>query len=164
MSRGINKALVDEYMRGDSIPVIAERHGIPRSTVRYAANKAGVLRSRADGVRLAGEQGRLGYGMRGLRRRFTDEHRAAISRSARERGAETACGESIKPNGYVEITRGPHKGCLKHRVVAEQMLGRPLNEGEVVHHKDHNRSNNDPSNLEVMTSSEHSSLHRKGKI
>ena len=50
-----------------------------------------------------------------------------------------------------------------HRVVAEQMLGRPLKPGEIVHHIDGNKRNNDPSNLMVMTQSEHCRLHfRKG--
>ena len=34
----------------------------------------------------------------------------------------------------------------------ENHLGRLLNSDEVVHHKDHNKFNNDISNLEVMTS------------
>lgn len=46
-----------------------------------------------------------------------------------------------------------------HRVVAEQILGRPLKEGEIVHHIDGNKRNNDPSNLMVMTQSEHCRLH-----
>ena len=44
-------------------------------------------------------------------------------------------------------------GRHEHRVVAEKMLGRPLRKGEIVHHQDHNKHNNDPSNLEVMTQS-----------
>ena len=39
-----------------------------------------------------------------------------------------------------------------HRVVAEQMLGRPLRKGEVVHHIDGNKRNNDPSSLMVFKS------------
>lgn len=50
-------------------------------------------------------------------------------------------------------------GRHEHRVVAEEMLGRPLAKGEVVHHKDGNKRNNDPKNLEVMTQSEHARLH-----
>jgi hypothetical protein len=48
---------------------------------------------------------------------------------------------------------------LEHRLVAEQTIGRPLAPGEVVHHIDRNPLNNAPDNLQVMTHSEHSSLH-----
>ena len=48
-----------------------------------------------------------------------------------------------------------------HRMIAEQMLGRPLEKGEIVHHIDGNKRNNDPSNLMVMTQSEHCRLHFK---
>ena len=47
----------------------------------------------------------------------------------------------------------------EHRVVAERMLGRALKHGEIVHHKDGNKHNNDPANLEVMTQAEHARLH-----
>ena len=49
----------------------------------------------------------------------------------------------------------------EHRVVAEQMLGRKLVRREIVHHKDGNIHNNDPSNLEVMTQSQHINEHRQ---
>lgn len=35
------------------------------------------------------------------------------------------------------------------------MLGRPLRDDEIVHHKDHNKQNNDPSNLLITTQSDH---------
>lgn len=45
-----------------------------------------------------------------------------------------------------------------HRIVAEQILGRPLKPGEVVHHIDGNKRNNNPENLMVFASQ---ALHAK---
>lgn len=47
------------------------------------------------------------------------------------------------------------KGRHTHRRVAEKKLGRPLEKGEIVHHKDGDKLNNSPDNLEVMTQSDH---------
>ena len=46
--------------------------------------------------------------------------------------------------------RGKRSDKLVHRDVAAQKLGRPLRRGEVVHHKDRNKTNNDPRNLWVF--------------
>lgn len=51
------------------------------------------------------------------------------------------------------------RGIAKHRLVMIQHIGRDLMENEVVHHKDHNKLNNDISNLQLMTTSEHAKLH-----
>jgi hypothetical protein len=49
-----------------------------------------------------------------------------------------------------------------HRVVAEQMLGRKLLPGEVVHHIDRDKRNNNPANLQVFNSqAEHAAHHAK---
>ena len=73
-----------------------------------------------------------------------------------------------KALGYVVVDRVPGVRSLifEHQVVAEQMLGRPLKPNEVVHHKDRNRSNNDPSNLIIFKNQsshilEHSSTKMK---
>jgi len=161
MARGINKViLVERYRSGESIPIIAAAAGVSRSTVRKTVADAGALRSRADGVRRAAAAGRLGAGMRGKTRKFSESHKAAI-RAGRLAACEaTAAGNSLKPSGYIEITRGANKNRGEHRVIAEQIIGRKLLPGEVVHHKDRNRANNDPSNLQVMSRSDHIRLHR----
>ena len=46
-----------------------------------------------------------------------------------------------------------------HRVIAEMLLKRKLVPGEIVHHKNGDKLDNCPENLEVMTQSEHASLH-----
>lgn len=58
--------------------------------------------------------------------------------------------------GYIRELTGH-----QHRIVAEKMLGRKLRKGEIVHHKDENKHNNKPENLEVMTQAEHCRLHFK---
>lgn len=50
-----------------------------------------------------------------------------------------------------------------HMIEAEKMLGRDLLEGEVVHHKDRNRTNNAHNNLIVFaTLSDHTRFHQLG--
>ncbi len=48
---------------------------------------------------------------------------------------------------------------LEHILIAERVLGRQLKPNEVVHHRDEDKTNNQPDNLEVMTRSAHTLLH-----
>ena len=50
---------------------------------------------------------------------------------------------------------------LVHRWAAAKKAGRPIPKGKVVHHKDGNKRNNDPRNLQEMSRSGHSSLHSR---
>ncbi len=71
-----------------------------------------------------------------------------------------------KIGGAVMHARSQGKAYLKtqgrhtHRVLMEQILGRPLVRGEIVHHIDGNKLNNDPSNLQLLASqADHARLH-----
>ena len=55
----------------------------------------------------------------------------------------------VMVSGYVVASFGPGVSDLEHRLVLAQKLGRPLRKGESAHHKNGNRSDNRPDNLEL---------------
>lgn len=56
-------------------------------------------------------------------------------------------------NPYVRLWDARKKATVyEHQVVAEAKLGRPLEPGEVIHHDDGNKRNNDPSNVWIFSS------------
>lgn len=71
-------------------------------------------------------------------------------------------------NGYIliRVGIGHHLADVRgyayeHRLSAEAKLGRRLLPGEIVHHKDENKTNNDPNNLEIVTRQTHLVEHRR---
>ena len=65
----------------------------------------------------------------------------------------------IDENGYRRFT---DSDIFVHRWVAEKKIGRKLKRGEVVHHKNRNKLDNSPGNLQVFPNQEaHDEQHRK---
>lgn len=70
-------------------------------------------------------------------------------------------GRCFDDDGYVLVKVPDHPFATKdgyvreHRLVMEEKLGRYLEPEEIVHHRDGNKSNNDPSNLRVYESNSH---------
>jgi len=155
-----SRGVIDLYASGMSIPQVSSITGLSRSTVRHHCKKAGILRSRGDGVRKAAKDGRLGQN-KGKQRTFSDQWKRNISAGKLKHGDEHARGYRINSNGYKEFTRGENKGRSEHVVVMESIIGRRITSNEHVHHKDRNKLNNHPSNLQLLTISEHMALHRK---
>jgi hypothetical protein len=64
-------------------------------------------------------------------------------------------------DGYRYFTRN-YRAVAEHVEVAERALGKPLPKGAVVHHVDHDRANNTPTNLVICPSTAyHTLLHRR---
>lgn len=62
---------------------------------------------------------------------------------------------------YITVCVGKGKRVKEHRMIMESEIGRALTKNEVVHHINGNRIDNRIENLQLMTRSEHSSLHNE---
>jgi len=71
-----------------------------------------------------------------------------------------ANGRYYDKNGYVRV-RINGKLVGEHRVIAEEMLGRPLRPGEVVHHRNGIKDDNRKENLEVQQNRDHARHHAR---
>jgi len=152
--------LIELYSRELSITDISKMVGVPQSTIRFRLKRAGVLRNRDYAVRLAATQGKLG---RKNPIECTDKMLRHIREMVKDR-VSNAKGTSVKPNGYIEYTTGENKFRSVHDVLIEKALGIKLCKGECVHHIDEIRSNNELSNLLLMSRAEHSRLHIEGRM
>jgi hypothetical protein len=76
------------------------------------------------------------------------------SRAKRQRASILKRFDKIKPTTYRKL-HGRHE----HRVIGEKIAGRSLRTDEHVHHIDHDKHNNKPENLIVLSKQEHARLH-----
>ena len=160
MSVNVNEIIRLYVEDKKSIPEVSKIIGCSRTTVRYHLKRNQCLRTREEGHLLA----RHKMGGKGVKRNFTQEHKEKIRQSMLQHSEKHAKGFRIGSKGYYEVTKGKHKGRLLHVVIMEALKGRKLNPNEVVHHKDENKLNNDPNNLELMTRSEHARHHAQLNI
>ena len=110
------------YLRGSTIGEIASVYNVSSRTITRVLKENGVDRRPAQHrIRLTGEMAN------GWKR-----------------------GYYMRRDGYV-IAHVDGARILQHRLVMEKYIGRALRSDEVVHHKDGNHSNNNISNLELLT-------------
>ena len=112
---------------------------------------------RVDGcrnLRRIDKQGRLRHSLchKHAKRRYDLGSEYAIVQLHRATGAGT-----LGNHGYMQVSKSG-KLYLAHRWIWEQENG-AIPDGYVIHHDDGNKTNNDLSNLQCVSRSEHSRLH-----
>lgn len=165
-SRPPNCEMARLYRSGMSSPEIAEISGISAVHVRR------ILKSEGVGMRSLREAMKISHGRPGMKQKFSAsstgrKHTEATKQKLREntgpKNANWRNGLTLGSGGYLCFTASPdngaHAGRAVHQVIAEWKAGRTLKKGEHVHHKDGNKLNNHPDNLEVMKASEHTRHH-----
>lgn len=70
-------------------------------------------------------------------------------------------GMKVDSKGYLTITAGPLRGIRVHRLIAAAKLGRSLTKDEDVHHRDEDKLNCSPDNLEVLGHTQHGAVSAK---
>ena len=118
------------------------------------------------------------------RKRVAKYGDAAAGVDMRGRHGNHACGSQngrwnaderrLTSHGYIAVrvpVNHPHawgpsrmrrfKYAYEHVVVMMGILGRPLADGEVVHHKNGNKQDNHPDNLELLTAQQHIREHNE---
>lgn len=178
-------AVVSAYLEGEHTTALALRYNVTSPTISDLLRKHGVrIRSIAETNRMRApieDRVLIEMNERGtLSQREIADHFGVslptIERAFRRLGLKSkhGRGSSLEKNffwkggrridrDHYQMTKAPgHPHATKdgyvreHRLVMEKIVGRYLLPTEVVHHKDGNPRNNDPSNLELFsTHSEH---------
>lgn len=156
----ISRWVVATFLAEDkpTLKETAERTGVHENTVRA------ILKRDVDPERLRQEKSlrysRSKTGLRNpMRNKRGKDHHNHVERSLNKEGYVTV----PRPDWYqANETQNRVK---EHRVVACQMLGlNRLPEGTHVHHIDEDRTNNDPSNLAIVTGRGHRRLHARSPL
>lgn len=149
--------LVQAY-KNKPLQAIANELGVARNTVRNRLVKFGIAR-RAWGEHLKGkpksDEERRKYS--DARKRYWDAH--PDRSSFRLKLSASKHKHHLTASGYRRTFTLDQGRIREHILVVETKLGRKLLPDEQVHHKDENKLNNHPDNLEVLTNSEHQKLH-----
>jgi len=170
-----DRKVLEIYSRTLNTKATAQELGCTMAQVRSALKKEGIPLHRgrsvcydhideirqwvSEGVMIIDMARRIGT-KHGTVRAFLDRHGIPYERQWRklDNHPRWKGGRIIDQDGYVLVKCPDHPNNdrqnygREHRLVMEQTLGRYLDPQEVVHHKDGDKQNNHPDNLEVFGS------------
>jgi hypothetical protein len=180
-----NQQMKEAFVLNPNLPSIAKAFGIGTASARIALQEQGIVFPRTgrlltsqceknkelvfqmirDGASLSEVARRVGTNNKRVSkflRRYGVDHNH-LTGAVKEKHPNWKGGRLVDGNGYILVHCPNHPSgrkhipyILEHRLVMEKMIGRFLEPGEVVHHKDGNKQNNDPSNLQLFSAnSEH---------
>jgi hypothetical protein len=157
--------IVSLYLSGLSCSEIAPLVGL-------SAGYVGRLVKLNDVMRSASERQKLSHARPEVARKLSaaavgrpcPQHvKDALKLRVGPRNHNWISGLTQSAQGYLIFTNSPANGVnagrALHVVVAEWAEGRRIMDGEVVHHRDENKMNNHPDNLQIMNHNEHNRLH-----
>lgn len=159
--------IVSEYVSGRSTTEIAQQHGLSGVHVARLVSRAGATRPASERQRLSHSREfvRAKLSMAAAGRPCPQSTRDALRSLNGAHSPHWISGLTLSSGGYLVFTDSPGNGAhasrALHVIIAQYKIGRLLRPGEVVHHIDHNKLNNHPDNLRVMSASEHASYHAR---
>lgn len=134
-----------------------------------------ILKRRGIGLRPSSEGMRLRFADKNLRERLVEaakgrKHEEAAKEKLRKRVGPVnhnwGGGMTISAGGYLSFTQsaanGVHAGKYLHVVIAEATQ-RKVMPGEHVHHRDGNKLNNHPDNLQILSAKDHAIVHTRDR-
>lgn len=164
--------LIEEYLnKKKTMLQIAQENNYAVGTIFNHLKKYGIESRPSMTEETKAKISRANKGKKpGQGRKLSEEAKAKISKANKGRIYNPSkYGGHIKhrEDGYraVYLPDHPHSSkegyVMEHILVMEESIGRYLKKGEVVHHKNHIRSDNRIENLQLMTFEEHARLHMK---
>ncbi len=163
------EAIIAEYNTGQfTIKDLGKKYGISTGKMYYMLRDAGCVFIRKSRKPLSEEsRKRKSEAQKG--RKLSQKGKIAISiaNSCNYNGLNGFGHTKQHNKGYVlaYVPKHPkaHKDgyVMLHTVLIERAIGRYLTENEVVHHINHDRSDNRLENLQLMSKHEHMSMHMK---
>jgi len=154
------------YSDGASSTEIGAKVGLTPKCVIDALRRAGVeRRTLSEAITLSHARPSVRQKMSATRlgMALPESAKAKLRLRTGSKNSNWTGGVTRSSSGYLKYTSSPKNGDragrFVHAVVAEEYYGRPVRAGEHVHHIDHDKSNNDPLNLVILSASAHIRYH-----